>query len=380
MARASPSRRARSRAGVASAPVPQARFSPTARRRPPAGSRRRGCASAGVEPSRPVVGEVLVGDHVVARAPSAARCRRGLGVSGGRPRSARSPLSRQSVVAATAARFVGGGRSVGVGAGARRRRRRRGGSAPARGASGRSGRPGDSSRRRSRAPGVGVAAPPRRPAVIADARRPDAAPGGRRRWRAAPPASRSRRAPRRPATAGSSAERVMPTTYRPARAADLSPGFGSAAVDVGAASPAAGAELVERLDHLGIELRARRRARISLGGVLDAERLLVRALVDEHVEDVGDVRRAAPRAGCRRPRARRGSRSPSQRSWWERAMLSATSSSSESPSASTRAPASAWVLTTSYSAARQPARLEQDRVRDGDLADVVQRRGVADVR
>ena len=60
-------------------------------------------------------------------------------------------------------------------------------------------------------------------------------------------------------------------------------------------------------------------------------------------------------------------------------MCSATSSSSESLSASTRAPASAWVLTTSNSAGGEPPGLEQDRVRDGDLADVVQRRRVADV-
>ena len=60
-------------------------------------------------------------------------------------------------------------------------------------------------------------------------------------------------------------------------------------------------------------------------------------------------RRAARRAGSPRRRARPGSRSPSQRSWCERAICSATPSTSEPPSASTRAPSTAWVLTTSNS-------------------------------
>src|SRR3954453_9642049 len=62
----------------------------------------------------------------------------------------------------------------------------------------------------------------------------------------------------------------------------------SAAVDAGRREPRAAAQVRERLDHLGVELRARPAGDL-LGRGLDAERLFVRALVDEDVEHVGHV-------------------------------------------------------------------------------------------
>ena len=70
---------------------------------------------------------------------------------------------------------------------------------------------------------------------------------------------------------------------------------------------------------------------------------------------------------------------PSQRSWWERAMLSATSSSSESAVGEHARARLGVGLDDLELRGGEPPGLEQDRVRDGDLADVVQRRGVADV-
>ena len=115
------------------------------------------------------------------------------------------------------------------------------------------------------------------------------------------------------------------------------------------------------------------------GGVLDAERLLVRALVDEHVEHVGDVHEPPHERDVGARQRRRGSPCrPSARGGSGRCSRRPRAAPSRA-SASTRAPASAWVLTTSNSAVGEPPGLEQDRVRDRDLADVVQRRGVADV-
>ena len=114
-----------------------------------------------------------------------------------------------------------------------------------------------------------------------------------------------------------------------------------------------------------------------LGRGLDGPRLLVRALVHEHVEHVGDVHEPRLDAGSPRRPARRGSRCrPSARGVARD--RSAVASRSESPPASTRAPSTACVLTTSNSSSVSLPGLEQDRVRDRDLADVVQRRRAAD--
>src|SRR5699024_5930082 len=56
--------------------------------------------------------------------------------------------------------------------------------------------------------------------------------------------------------------------------------------------PGGGAELVERLHDVGVELRAGVAADL-LRRVVDRPLLLVRALVHEHVEDVGDGDQAA---------------------------------------------------------------------------------------
>ena len=69
---------------------------------------------------------------------------------------------------------------------------------------------------------------------------------------------------------------------------------------------------------------------------------------------------------------------PSQRSWCERAIRSATPSTSELPSASTRAPSTACVLTTSNSSSASLPGLSRIESGIAILPEVVQRRGLAD--
>ena len=135
----------------------------------------------------------------------------------------------------------------------------------------------------------------------------------------------------------------------------------------------AGAQRVERRDHVGVELRARAGADLARR-VLDAPRLLVGPLVDEHVEHVGDRARAAPTSGIASPR--------------EPVRVAAAV-----PALVVRAGdplghlehLGAAVLEHARAEHRvglddlellrlEPPGLEQDRVRDGDLAEVVQRR------
>ena len=146
--------------GVASSPVPQARFSPIrhwpgADRYPAARMR-----SAGCEPLRPTWAKYRCATMSLPW-PTAARCRRSFGRKVARPRSARTPLSRQSVASATVPRLEVPGASVALAhaSPAPTPSRRLG----ARRTVGSIGPPGESSRREP--PLVSVIASPRWPSV-----------------------------------------------------------------------------------------------------------------------------------------------------------------------------------------------------------------------
>ena len=110
-----------------------------------------------------------------------------------------------------------------------------------------------------------------------------------------------------------------------------------------------------------------------------AQRLAVGAgRADMASIDVGDGDDARGDAGIGpRRRARRGSRVPSQRSWWWR--TTARTPSSRSSGASRRSPISGCARITRELLGVERRRLEQDPVRDADLADVVQDRAEPDV-
>ena len=96
-----------------------------------------------------------------------------------------------------------------------------------------------------------------------------------------------------------------------------------------------------------------------LGGRLDGPGLLVRPLVDEHVEHVGDVDEPAVERDVVARQPVRGSRRRPSARGGERAARSAVRSRSDSPPASTRAPSTACVLTTSNSSLGQLAGLSR---------------------
>src|SRR4051795_2109345 len=253
--------------------------------------------SAGCEPSRPAC-EKYWWSSMSPPWATAACWRSPLTCSAASPRSARSPLRMQSVAAVTAARFEASGRRSAFG------------QAPAAATPSRvlgAGRAGARSRgpplesRRGRRPLRSVTASPRWPSVLPTFSVPA---GPRGSWPpltgppAGPPATPqpASAAVAAASRAGISAERfqLMPflSRHRSENLSGLDGRYGaSTAVDAGRRQPRAGAEVRERLDDLGVELGARP-ARDLLGRVLDAEGLLVRALVDEDVEHVGHVHEA----------------------------------------------------------------------------------------
>ena len=120
-------------------------------------------------------------------------------------------------------------------------------------------------------------------------------------------------------------------------------------------------------------------SRISCDRLLERPRLLVRARVGEDVEDVGDGGDAARRAGCASPveAARVAGAVPAL---VVRAGDLLGEAEDRRAAAGEDAAADLGVLLEHLAlVVGQRARLEPDGVRDADLADVVQRRGVAQV-
>ena len=251
-------------------------------------------------------GRSTAGDHVLRVGRRGGARARPFCVSGARPASARSPLSRQSVAAATAASVAGAGASAGV------RRSGAGADAVAPGCVVARGVRSSAAAGRElaqRAAGRTAVASPRRPSV-ADAH---ASPGAGR------PAAAARSAVGVAAAAagGGDTQQESEQAWRDALARPML--FGDRPVsgrrlskaadqlDSSPARPGAGAELVERRDDVGIELRARAAADLP-GRVLDRPGLLVGALVDEDVEHVGDRDEPRRRAGSPRRPGRPGSR------------------------------------------------------------------------
>ena len=123
----------------------------------------------------------------------------------------------------------------------------------------------------------------------------------------------------------------------------------AAQISVASACQVAGPSSSNAATTAGVELRPGAAADLR-GGVLDRPLLLVRPLVDEDVEDVGDRDQRGRRSGSRRRPARPGSRRrPSARGGSGRsARRGRHQRRARRPSAS-RAPTAAWVLTTSNS-------------------------------
>src|SRR5215207_8850498 len=217
--------------------------------------------------------------------PRAACCSSRSTFSAVMPRSARSALRRHSVATETAARLLPSGSmsafahwsaaptpSRTLGAGRRTR--------------GSIGRALDSSRSRSLS--ESVIAPPRRPSVTPMLIAPGVVGAPAAFGPGAFPVVPQPASPRAASSTGTTAERLI-SPLSLVRGGSLSGCL--AAIDARRGQPDPRSEVGERLDDLGIELRAG--AALDLGaGVLDAEGVLVRALVDEDVEHVGDVHEA----------------------------------------------------------------------------------------
>ena len=108
--------------------------------------------------------------------------------------------------------------------------------------------------------------------------------------------------------------------------------------------------------------------------LLDGAGRAVDAGRQHRVERVGDVDDPGAERDLLAARSGRDSPSPSKRSWWWR--IAGTASWRKPRRSMIRAPSSAWRCMSAHSSPSRLRRLQEDRIRDRKLADVVEERRV----